>query len=101
MPVTLRPARSRHHTQRSRSELDLRLSPQYVILTAMEPQQETSRYDAAAPRRSHRKSARETGVWVYIPAAELRAIKRDPSDAPPTYRIFSMSKNSLNLRFYD
>lgn len=78
----------------------MRLGRQYGILTAMEPQQESSRYDAAAVRRSHRKSARETGVWVYIPAAELRAIGRDPHDDPPTYRIFAMSKNSVNLRFY-
>lgn len=67
----------------------------------MAAQQETSRYDDGARRRSHRKAAGETGVWVYIPAAELRRIKRDPADAPPEYRIFAMSKNSLNLRFYD
>jgi hypothetical protein len=63
--------------------------------------QETTRYDSAARRRSHRKSRRETGVWVYIPAAELRAIERDPGNEPPEYRIFRMSKNSLAIRFYD
>ena len=67
----------------------------------METMQETSRYDRAARRRSHRKSARETGVWVYIPAAELRAVGRDPHTDPPDYRIFAMSRNSLALRFYD
>lgn len=67
----------------------------------MVARQETSRYDAGARRRSHRKSARETGVWVYIPAAELRAVGRDPHTEPPEYRIFAMSRNSLALRFYD
>ncbi len=67
----------------------------------METRQETSRYDVGARRQSHHKSPRETGVWVYIPAAELRAIGRDPHTPPPEYRIFAMSRNSLNIRFYD
>lgn len=67
----------------------------------METQQETSRYDAGMRRRSHRKAARETGVWIYVPAAELRAVGRDPHTAPPEYRIFAMSRNSLAIRFYD
>ncbi len=67
----------------------------------MDTRQETSRYDAGARRQSHHKSARETGVWVYVPASELRAIGRDPHTPPPMYRIFAMSRNSLNLRFYD
>ena len=94
----------RRAPQRSRFAPHLRLGVSgalYVILAPMDTRQETTRYDAGARRRSHRKTPRETGVWVYIPAAELRAIGRDPHSDPPTYRIFAMSRNSVALRFYD
>ena len=66
----------------------------------MDVPQEISRYDEAAPRRASRKQ-RETGLWFYVPAAELRKIGVDPHDPPTLYRIFAMSKHSLNLRLYD
>jgi hypothetical protein len=61
---------------------------------------ETARYDDAAPRRATRKQ-RETGLSFYVPAAELRKIGIDPHDPPTAYRIFAMSKHSLNIRLYD
>jgi hypothetical protein len=65
----------------------------------MTAQQENARFDDAAPRRATRKQ-RETGLWFYVPAAELRKIGVDPIDPPRTYRIFAMSKRSLNIRLY-
>ncbi len=62
--------------------------------------EEHSRYDEAAPRRATRKQ-RETGLWFYVPAAELRKIDVDPHNPPFTYRIFAMSKRSLNIRLYE
>ena len=66
----------------------------------METQQEHSRYDDGATRRATRKQ-RETGLWFYVPAAELRKIEIDPHDPPTAYRIFAMSKRSLAIRLYD
>jgi hypothetical protein len=71
----------------------------YSILVAVGAQQEEARYDDAAPRRATRKQ-RETGLWFYVPAAELRKIEIDPHDPPTTYRIFAMSKHSLAIRLY-
>jgi hypothetical protein len=62
-------------------------------------EQETTRYDEAATRRATRKQ-RETGLWFYVPAAELRKIGIDPHDPPTAYRIFAMSKHSLAIRLY-
>jgi hypothetical protein len=66
----------------------------------MSTQQESSRYDEGAARRATRKQ-RETGLWFYVPAAELRKIDVDPADPPTAYRIFAMSKRSLAIRLYD
>jgi hypothetical protein len=49
-------------------------------------EQETRRYDQAVRRRATR-SGRQTGVWVYIPAHELRAAGFDPHDDPPWYLV--------------
>lgn len=73
----------------------------YGILPAVNVRQETTRYDAGAIRQSHRKSARETGEWVYVPAAVLRELDRDPRVRPSGHRMFAMSRNSLAIRFYD
>ena len=43
------------------------------------------RYDAQERRQSTRQG-RQRGVYVYIPAVELRAAGIDPDDAPPLYR---------------
>lgn len=65
----------------------------------MDVQQERSRYDSAAPRRSYRKG-RERGVWIFVPAAELRAAGFDPHGEPPTYRVWGRPGGSLFGRFY-
>lgn len=65
-----------------------------------EIEQELTRYDPGATRRAKRKQ-RETGLWFYVPAAELRRIGIDPHDPPTAYRIFAMSKHSLAIRLYD
>lgn len=65
----------------------------------MEIEQETTRYDPARTRRATRKQ-RETGLWFYVPAAELRKIGIDPHNPPTAYRIFAMSKHSLAIRLY-
>ena len=64
-----------------------------------EPQERT-RYDDGATRRATRKQ-RETGLWFYVPAAELRRIGVDPHNPATAYRIFAMSKHSLAIRLYD
>lgn len=42
-------------------------------------------YDPMALRRGLRHGG-ERGLWVYIPAEELRRTKLPPSDLPPLYR---------------
>ena len=61
--------------------------------------QERTRYDDAAPRRSYRKGA-ERGVWIFVPAAELRAMGIDPHGPEPVYRLWGRRGGSLLARFY-
>jgi hypothetical protein len=58
------------------------------------------RYDSAR-RRQSRRSGRERGVWVYVPAAELLTAGFDPSGPPPAYRVWGRPRGSVLVRLYD
>lgn len=51
-------------------------------------------YDPARRRRCVRKG-RERGVWVFVPAEELRNAGFDPKDDPPFYRVWSRKRAAL------
>lgn len=58
------------------------------------------KYDAAARRRS-RRTARERGCWVYIPAVELQAAGVNPyAKQPPAYRVWGRRGGSVLVRLY-
>lgn len=57
------------------------------------------RYDDAAARQSVRRG-RERGVWVFVPAAELRKAGIDPHAAAPKYRTWGRSRGSVLVRLY-
>jgi hypothetical protein len=57
------------------------------------------RYDAAATRQSVRRG-RERGVWIFVPAAELRNAGLDPHDKAPTYRTWGRRGGSVLVRLY-
>lgn len=63
------------------------------------PRQETSRYDDQAPRKAQRKG-RERGVWVFVPAAELRKAGVDPIGPPPLFRVWGRRGGSVLVRLY-
>lgn len=56
-------------------------------------------YDHAKRRRSKR-TGRERGCWLYIPAEELdRALGRN-GDAPPYYRVWGLQGASVIVKLY-
>lgn len=57
------------------------------------------RYDAMA-RRQSRRSGRERGCWIYIPAEELERVGTDPQGPPPHYRTWGTSRGGVMVRFY-
>ena len=61
--------------------------------------QERSRYDEQERRQSLRRG-KERGVWVFIPAAELRKAGVDPQDGPPRYRVWGRGRGSVLVRLY-
>lgn len=63
------------------------------------PKRHVGRYDEGALRRSKR-TGRERGAWVYVPAAELEAAGIDPSGPPPLYRVWGRPRGSVMLRLY-
>lgn len=65
----------------------------------MEQLQDGIRYDPAA-RRQSRRHGRERGVWVFIPAAELRKAGIDPHGPAPTYRTWGYRRGSALVRLY-
>jgi hypothetical protein len=69
-------------------------------MTTKPKRQETTTYDAAARRQSVRKG-RERGVWVFVPATELRGAGIDPYDPAPLYRFWQTASNSIMIRFYE
>ena len=48
-------------------------------------------YDPAK-RRQAKRTGRERGVWVYLPATELEAAGIDPAGPAPFYRMWSKTK---------
>lgn len=69
------------------------------MITTQAARQETSRYDDGARRKSVRKGA-ERGVWIFIPAAELRKAGIDPHGPVPRYRLWGRARGSVLLRLY-
>lgn len=65
----------------------------------METPQERSRYDSGAMRKSVRYG-RETGIRLFIPAAELRKAGIDPHGDPPRYKVWGTSGGGAMIRFY-
>lgn len=61
--------------------------------------QETTRYDSQAPRQAQRKG-RERGVWVFVPAAELRKAGVDPAGPAPKFRVWGRPRGTALIRFY-
>lgn len=61
--------------------------------------QERSRYDRAEKRQAIRRG-RERGVWVFVPAAELREAGIDPAGAAPKYRVWGQAAKGVLVRFY-
>lgn len=57
------------------------------------------RYDAQAERQSVRRG-RERGVWIFVPAAELRKADIDPLAPAPKYRVWGRSRGSVLVRLY-
>jgi hypothetical protein len=70
-----------------------------VRLTAPMADMDGLRYDAARARQSLRRG-RERGVWVFIPAVELRAAGIDPHAPAPTYRVWGRRSGSVLVRLY-
>jgi hypothetical protein len=51
-------------------------------------------------RRKPRRSGREKGVWVFIPAADLEKAGIDPSGPAPEYRTWGSARGSVLVRLY-
>jgi hypothetical protein len=65
----------------------------------MEIAQERTRYDDAAARQTIRRG-RERGVWVFVPAAELRKAGVDPHGPAPKYRVWGTARGGVMVRLY-
>ncbi len=65
----------------------------------METRQEQDSYDEAKPRKAQR-SGQQRGVFIYVPAAELRKAGIDPHGEAPTYRVWGTSKGGVMVRLY-
>lgn len=52
------------------------------------------RYDPARRRRAKR-TGRERGCWLYVPAEELERAGIDPTGPPPWYRVWGRSRSVL------
>jgi hypothetical protein len=57
------------------------------------------RHDPAATRKAKR-SGRQRGCWVYVPAEYLVESGIDPLGKPPTYRVWSGRKRTLLVQLY-
>lgn len=58
-----------------------------------------TRYDRSKPRQSLRRG-QERGVWVFIPAEELRRAGFDPREPAPKYRLWGRKRGSVLVRLY-
>lgn len=57
------------------------------------------RYDAAR-RRQGKRTGRERGCWLYVPAEELEKAGVDVTGPPPFYRVWGTRRGGLVARFY-
>jgi len=57
------------------------------------------RYDAMQ-RRQSKRTGREKGCWLYVPAEELVAAGIDPNGPPPFYRTWGSARGGLLARLY-
>jgi hypothetical protein len=64
-----------------------------------QPVTPSGRYDAAARRRS-RRSGRERGCWLYVPAEVLAEAGIDPHAERPWYRVWATPRGGLFGRLY-
>lgn len=65
--------------------------------------QERSAYDPTRRRRSIRLRPEDRGVWIFIPAAELRAAGIEPPPRGgrlPRFRVWGRSRGSVLVRLY-
>ena len=53
-----------------------------------------------AARRKTKRTGRERGCWLYIPAEELAATGYE-SDAPPFYRLWPGRKRTILVQLYE
>jgi hypothetical protein len=60
---------------------------------------DNGRYDAMQ-RRQCKRTGREKGCWLYIPAEELQEAGIDPDGPPPFYRTWGAKRGSLLARLY-
>jgi hypothetical protein len=54
-----------------------------------------------ARRRRGKRSQRERGCWVYIPAVDLTAAGVDPNGPAPYYRTWGDRRGGVVVRLYD
>jgi len=57
------------------------------------------RYDDHAARQSVRRG-RERGVWIFVPARELRKMGIDPHGPAPKYRVWGKRSGGGYMRLY-
>lgn len=56
-------------------------------------------YDQAKRRKTKRTGA-ERGVWVYVPAVELKSAGFDPQAPAPFYRLWPKAKGTILVQLY-
>lgn len=69
-------------------------------LSDSKPPKRAGRYDHAE-RRASKRTGRQRGCWLYVPADELEAAGFDPyTEPPPFYRVWGSSRGGLFVRLY-
>lgn len=67
--------------------------------SASKPVRRNGRYDAAA-RRTSKRTGREKGCWVYIPAEVLDKTGYGGDGPPPYFRIWGAPRGRLTIQLY-
>lgn len=57
-------------------------------------------YDSAR-RRQAKRTGRERGCWIYIPAEELARAGIDPHGPLPLYRTWGTARRGVLVRLYE
>lgn len=60
---------------------------------------QAGRHDPMA-RRKTRRSGRERGAWLYVPAEALQRAGVDPAGPEPYYRVWAGKGGSVVVRLY-